>query len=177
MTISFQTVENNLYSWAVDNLPANTPVFWLYGNAPRPTTDYVSMNISTLVQIGDDYIPMPDNVDGDIEMVGDREFTLQIATYGGDCMTRLENLRSSLQKTTVLDTLRSNGLVFVQQLSIQNITELISSRFEKRGQMDILFRLAQSYDDTLGSIEIVNIDEEFSNGNSIVYSETVTIQI
>ena len=177
MSINFETVKNYLYSWASDNLPANTPVIFLYNNSPRPSTDYVTLNISSLVQIGDDYIPRPTTTGGEIEMVGDREFTLQIGTYGGDCLTKLEDLRSSLQKTTVLDTLRANGLIFVQQFPIQDVTELVATRFEKRAQMDVLFRLAQTYDDTLGSIETVVVNEEFSNSESIVYEETVTISI
>jgi len=177
MPINFEVVKTNLYDWAVANLPANTPVIFLYQNAPRPETAYVTLYLSSLVQIGNDYVPRPDNQAGIVEQIGDREFTLQIATYGGDCITRLENLRSSLQKDSVLATLQENGIIFVEQFPIQDVTELVASRFENRAQMDILFRMGQTYDDTLGSIETVEIQEIFNNGESVVYDETHTISI
>jgi hypothetical protein len=175
VAIDFEQVKTSLYDWAVANLPANTPVIFLYQNAPRPDSAYVTLYLSSVVQIGDDFIPQPTTAPGDIEQQGDREFTLQIATYGGDCFTRLENLRSSLQKETVLATLRESGIAFVQHFPIQDVTELVSSRFENRAQMDVLFRIGQTYSEVSGSIETVEIDEEFSNGDSVVYSDTQTI--
>lgn len=177
MPLNFEEVKTHLYEWTVSNLPANTPVIFLYQNAPRPEVAYVTLYISSLVQIGNDYVPRPDNQAGTIEQIGDREFTLQIATYGGDCLTRLEDLRSSLQKESVLDTLRENGIIFVQQFDIQDITELVASRFENRAQMDVLFRIAQTYGESLGSIETVEIQEIFNNGEEDVYDEIHTVSI
>lgn len=177
MAIDFEQIKTYIYDWAVSNLPSGVEVIMYNQNAPRPTTPYVTLFFQNLLQIGNDYIPKPTVDSGLVEQVGDREFTVQIQTYGDDCFTRLENLRSSLQKTSVLDSLRANGIAFVQQFPIQDITELLSSRFENRAQMDILFRTAQNYNDTLGTIATVEIDETISNGVSEVYDETLTISI
>jgi uncharacterized RDD family membrane protein YckC len=152
MSIVFSTLKTSLYDWAVANVPAGMPVVYYFPNAPRPTVDYVTLLISSVSQIGWDYQPRPTNNPGDIEGIGDREFTLQVQAYGGDPLTVLENLRTSLQKPTVLDTLRADGIVFVNWFTINDITDLVDSRFEQRATLDLLFRVSQQYLDSVGTI-------------------------
>lgn len=174
MPLNFETIKTNLYSWVTAN-SGGASVIFLNENAPRPAQPYVTLFLSSLNQIGEDYTPKSD-VNGLVDMVGDREFTLQIQTYGGDCITRLENLRSSLQMQTVLDTLRANGIVFVNHFGINDLTELLDSRFEKRGAMDILFRIGQSYTDNLGLVETIEVEEIYQDaGGTVVYDHTITI--
>jgi hypothetical protein len=174
MPLNFETIKTNLYSWALANCPGCSVIF-LNENAPRPAQPYVTLFLSSLNQIGEDYTPESD-INGMVDMVGDREFTLQIQTYGGDCITRLENLRSSLQKQTVLDTLRANGIVFVNHFGINDLTELLDSRFEKRGAMDVLFRIGQNYTDNLGFVETIEVEEIYQDaGGTVVYDRTITI--
>lgn len=177
MPINLETVKTNLYTWAKSVLPTNYPVIMYYENAPRPETDYVSIYVTNYGMIGQDYTPRPQNDVGNVVQVGDREFTVQLQAYGGNTYDILESLRYSLQMQTVLDTLRVNGIVFVQQFPIQDITELVNSRFEKRGTMDILFRIGQTYGDVLGSIDTVEIEEQFLQGNVVVITENVTVTI
>jgi hypothetical protein len=176
MTIDFMVVRTNLYNWAVANIPNGMPVIYLYPNAPRPTVDYISLYISSVNQIGWDWTQDPLNTSGDSAMVGDREFTLQVQAYGGDPITVMQNLRTSLQKQSVLDSLRVNGIVFVNWFPINDVTDLIDSRYEQRASMDILFRIADVYTDNLGVIETVELQEVFENASgNIVYDETFTI--
>lgn len=174
--IDFMTVRTNLYNWAVANIPSGMPVVYLYPNAPRPTVDYLSLYISTVTQIGWDYVQGPLANDGIAQQVGDREFTLQIQAYGGDPITVLQNLRTSLQKQSVLDSLRVNGIVFANWFQINDVTELVDSRYEQRGSMDILFRIADIYTDNLGVISTVELQEVYLNpSGDEVYDETITI--
>lgn len=175
--IDLEKVQTNLVNWAVAQLPANYPVILYYENAPRPSKNYVTIDISTFIQIGQDYTPRPQDNPGEVEQIGDREFTVNIQAYGGDPIGILEILRTSLQKQTVLDTLRVNGIVFAQQFQILDITELVNTRFEKRATMDILFRMGQTYGDELGSIATVEILEEFLQGDAVVISENVTVTV
>lgn len=176
MAIDFNVVRTNLYNWAIANLPEGMPVIYLYPNAPRPTVDYVSLYISTVNEIGWDYTEDPTDDSGVANMIGDREFTVQAQAYGGDPVTVLQNLRTSLQKQTVLDSLRVNGIVFFNWSPINDITELVDSRYEQRATMDIFFRIADIYTDTLGVIDTVVLQEEFLNAEgTIVYNETFTI--
>lgn len=176
MTIDFSVVRTNLYNWAVANIPSGTPAIYLYPNSPRPTVDYVSLYIATITQIGWDWTQDPLDDTGITTMVGDREFTLQVQAYGGDPMTVLQNLRTSLQKQTVLDSLRVNGIVFVNWFPINDVTELVDTRYEQRASMDVLFRIADISTDNLGVIDTVVLEEVFKNQNGdIVYDETFTI--
>ena len=176
MSIDFNIVRSNLYDWAVANIPSNMPVVWLYPNAPRPTVDYVSLYISTINQIGWDYKNAPQTDDGINEQVGDREFILQCQAYGGDPMTVLQNLRTSLQKESVLDTLRANGIAFTDWFGVNDITSLIDSRFEQRASVEMLFRIADVYNDNVGVIDTVELEEIIKDPTgSIVYDETITI--
>lgn len=176
MTIDFNQVRTYLYEWAIANIPSGMPVVFLYPNAPRPTVDYVSLYISTINQIGWDWTQDPLDDSGVTEMVGDREFTLQCVGYGGDPMTVIQNLRTSLQKQSVLDSLRVNGIVFVSWFAINDVTELVDSRYEQRASMDVLFRIADIYTDNLGVIDTVVLEEIYKNPSGvIVYDETFTI--
>jgi len=132
--------------------------------------------ISSVVQIDWDYTAGPTDDTGISGMVGDREFTVQIQGYGGDPLTILNNLRTSLQKQTVLDSLRAVGIVFANWFPVNDITALVDSRFEQRASMDVLFRIADIYTDNLGVISTVNILEEIYNpAGTLVYSGTQTI--
>jgi hypothetical protein len=176
MTISFDSVRTDLYNWAVANVPSGMPVIYYYPNAPRPTVDYVTLYITSVTQIGRDYTSDPSNDAGIANMSGDREFTLQVQAYGDDPLTVLENLRTSLQKESVLDSLRATGISYVNWFPIQDITSLIDSRFEQRGTMDLLFRMAQTYTDTIGVIDTVQVTETVKDqeGNDV---EHITLTI
>lgn len=176
MALVFKDLKTSLYNWAVANVPSGMPVVYYFPNAPRPTVDYVSLLISSVTQIGWDYVPEPEDDSGVVEQVGDREFVLTAQAYGGDVLTVIENLRTSLQKQTVLDTLRSSGIVFVNWFPINDITDLVDSRFEQRATMDIQFRIAQEYFDNLGAIDQAEVEEVILNvDGSTVYDETVLI--
>lgn len=175
MPLNFETVKTSLYNWVTSVLPANVPAIFFNENSPRPELPYVTLFLNTLTQIGDDFTPRPD-IDGDASIIGDREFNIQIQAYGGDPITTLENIRSSLQLDSVLDSLRNDNIVFVQHNPINDITGLLDTKFEPRGSMDVLFRIAQSQDDNLGVIETVELEQNYSDGEGLIYSETVLIE-
>lgn len=152
------------------------PAIYLFSNAPRPTVDYITLYISGVTQIGWDYVQGPLTDAGISQQVGDREFTVQVQGYGGDPISVLQNLRTSLQKDTVLNTLRANGIVFVNWFPINDVTFLVDSRYEQRASMDILFRIADIYDDGSGVIDTVELEEVLLNSSDdIVYDEIILI--
>lgn len=176
MSINWDTVKTNIYNWVVANIPMGMPVTMYYENAPRPTAPYVTINLASINQIGWDWTPNPTDNAGDVDIVGDREFTIQLQAYGGDPFTILENLRTSLQKQGVLDTLRLVGIVYVSWMPLIDLTELIDTRFEKRAQMDVLFRIAQDATEALGTIATVEAEEKiFNAGGTLILDETFTI--
>ena len=176
MALNFATVKNNLYAWAITVVPSGMPVIYWQPNAPRPSVPYVTLFLTSVVAVNQDWSAADADNTGTIDMKGDRQFTLQVQAYGADPLTVLENIRTSLQKQTVLDTLRANGIAFYQSLTINDITELVDSQFERRAQLDILFGIAQIYTDTPGYFDEIEVQEIIENQiGDVVYDETITI--
>lgn len=176
MALNFATVKLNLYQWAVTVVPMGMPVIFWEPNAPRPTVPYVTLFLSNIVAVNQDWSSADADASGIIDMKGDRQFTLQIQSYGGDPLTVLENIRTSLQKQTVLDTLRANGIAFYSSLAINDITDLVDSQFERRAQLDVLMGIAQIYTDDPGYFDTMEVQEVIENQiEVVVYDETITI--
>lgn len=176
MALDFAIVKDSLYSWAVSVVPIGMPVIYWQPNAPRPTVPYVTLFLSTINAVNQDWTSFDVDVNGVAAMKGDRQFILQVQAYGNDPLTVLENVRTSLQKESVLDTLRGNGIVFYQSIAINDITDLVDSEFERRAQLDISFAIGQVYDDILGYFDTMEIEEVILNEDgTIVYDETVII--
>lgn len=176
MPINFETVKLNLYQWASSVVPMGMPVIFYEPNAPRPTVPYVTLYLNSIIAVNQDWTSNEADDTGTVNMHGDRQFTLQVQAYGGDPLTLMENLRTSLQKQSVLDTLRANGISFFASINIGDITELVDSKFERRATLDILFGIGQIYTDTVGYFDEVEIEEVIENPlGEIVYDETITI--
>lgn len=176
MPLNFNVVRQSLYSWASSVVPSGMPVIFYEPNAPRPVVPYVTLYLNTITSVNQDYSDPNADTDGSIYMKGDRQFTVQIQAYGNDPLTVLENIRTSLQKQTVLDTLRANGIVFYQSLTINDITELVDSQFERRAQLDVLFGIGQTYNDVPGYFSTIEVEEKYIDAaDVVVYDETLTI--
>lgn len=176
MPLNYETVKKNLYAWAVSVVPMGMPVIYWQSNAPRPVVPYVTLFLSSITALNQDYSYHNADANGDINMKGDRQFTLQIQAYGNDPLTVLENIRSSLQKQTVLDTLRANGIVFYQSLTINDISDLVDSQWERRAQLDVLMGIGQTYTDNPGYFDTIEVQEVYIDAiDVVVYDETLTI--
>ena len=179
MALDLNALMTNIYNWVVLVIPSGIPAIFLYQNGPRPTVDYVTINLGSFVQIGEDYTWDPADDDGIASESGDREFTIQLQAYGGknvDPFQILEILRTSLQKQTVLDTLRVNGICYANHFPINDTSVLIDTLYERRAQMDVLFRIGVTYDDTLGVIDIINMTETIKDATGTVV-QTVDITV
>jgi hypothetical protein len=176
MAINFTTVKLNLYQWMITVVPSGMPVIFWEPNAPNPSAPYVTMYLNSIVSVNQDWTAADADASGVVDMKGDRQFTLQVNAYGGDPLTVLENIRTSLQKQTVLDTLRANGIAFYQAVNIADITELVDSQWERRGSLDILFGIGQIYTDAPGYFDELELQQIYEDATgSIVYDETITI--
>ena len=176
MALNFATVKLNLVQWCTTVVPMGMPVILYEPNALCPTVPYVTLYLNSVTAVNQDWTAPDSDANGIVDMKGDRNFTLQVQAYGGDPLTVVENIRTSLQKQTVLDTLRANGIAFYQSLTIADITELVDSQFERRAQLDILFGIAQIYTDAPGFFDEIEVQEIIENQiGEVVYDETITI--
>jgi len=148
-------IENVIYGWEQIVLPS-VPAIWMHPNAPRPLVPYVALHMKTINSKGVDVFLLDTN-----EVVGNRDFVLMIQAFGLGSMGFLESLKTSLEKPSIQLYLSQNDLVFVDRLSINDISEVVDSRWEERSQMDLLMRFAQVDSDDPGTIEHVDIEKDF----------------
>ena len=90
----------------------------------------------------------------------------------------LEIIRTSLQKQTVLDTLRANGIAYANHFPINDSTVLIDTLWERRAQMDVLLRIGVVYPDDLGAIDTVNMTENIYDATgTLVQTVNITVPV
>ena len=176
--IDFNAIKISLQEWVVrSTILTDSTVVFSDQNAPRPNKSYISMKILSIIDIGQRDARLPADVNGDSEFVGNKEFTLSMQCHGTDALNILSTLKDSLNAPTELQTLRDNGVVFVDQLLFTDITALLETIWEERGQLDLLFRTVSTSTHNVGIIERVNIDGDYLDANgdvSIDNSFTVT---
>lgn len=148
------TIEDALYDWAAAVLPG-VPILWYHQNMPRPKVPYIAFHLKSIRAVGVD-AQLPPTHAGVIEIIGNRDFTLECQAIGllGD--DYLESLITSLEKPTVQAALRANNIVIVNRSAIMDIAELVDNRFEERNIVDFFFRFAQTDTDTPGIIELID---------------------
>lgn len=165
-----------LYAWAVENvLTPGVTVIEAKQNSPRPRKAFVTIKV--LVQSDQAFsdIGFPDE-DGIAEIVNDRAVTVTINSYGPGADTIIDNLRRSLERVRVQESFRAKNLVYIQVLSgFTDTTEVVSSEFEERSNLDVQFRTASIVQDDLGLIEKVEVTGTFKDSGSD--NDTVTFTI
>lgn len=176
MAINYTVLKQNLYAFFVTLVPMGMPVIWYEPNAPRPVVPYITLYLNAVTQVNQDYSSPEADVAGIIFMRGDRSFVLQVQAYGGEPLNILENIRTGLQKVTVLDTLRAIGVAFNIAGIINDITQLVDSQFEKRAQLDLTMTTAQRYTDNPGYFDHAEVQQIYLDpAGVIVYDKILEI--
>ncbi len=177
MAINFKDVKQTLYNWVITQVPLGMPVIFYMPNSPRPEVPYISLYLNSITQVNRDYAATNSDSFGVVNMKGDRQFTVQVQGYGNDPLTVLENIRTSLQKQSVLDILRSGGIVYYSSLGINDITALIDSQFEQRAQLDLSMGIAQIYTDDPGYFDTIEVEEIISDQiDVVIYDQIITLE-
>lgn len=145
-------------------------------NAEQFDKPYLDFRMGTITRVGDDYQGRPDNA-GDNQITGNRDFILMIQATGDGAIAMLDDVRTSLNKFSVLETLRASGIAFVRDNPILNITAIEETKFFERGSLDILFRIASVVSDNVGKIERTLIDAEYYDEDGLVVADQIDINI
>lgn len=174
--INYQTIKNDLFTTFTALVPTGMPVIFYQPNSPRPIVAYISIFLNFSNMIGYDYTAPNAETNGNVYMKGDRQMTVQLQAYGNDPITVLENIRTGLQKQTILDILGAGGISFLTSFGINDITDLVDSQFEKRAQLDISLAIAQEYFDNPGFFDTIELTENiYSPDQTLIYNEMYTI--
>lgn len=175
--IDWDAMRVSINKWAAP-VVAPTPVIWADQNEPPPDLPYIITRYAGSNRIGDDFMGAPDGTTGIADLTGNRDFTLFIQALGTGAKNNIEKLRTSLQKDSVRASLRVNGLVFVQEVGANNVTDLVAgtTKKEERETLDIVMRVASADTDDLGVIEHVELTEKYLDAEaSVVLEKTTTI--
>lgn len=173
--IVYEDLQDAIYDF-VSTAIGSVPAIWADNNGPAPDdATYVTMRINGLSRVAQDYTSPPDETTLDRNITGNREFMLMLQSIGPGSIQLLETIRCELQKFSVLESLRADGLVYVDEESIQNITQLDDSKFVERGALDIRFRLASITTTDDGAIEKTTIGTQYKKGDTVVLTDTLEI--
>lgn len=95
----------------------------------------------------------------DERLTGDREFTVSVQAIRGTPLQLLADVQDSLQRFTVMQTLRAAGLSFRRDEGVVDVTELLSTADERRANLDFIFALQADHRDQTGVVESVEVTD------------------
>jgi len=172
MAINVTAVENALYDF-VYSASGNKTTVWAFQNMPQQddprANAYCELSIGNLARIGVDFQDRPDPTTLQNKITGNREFVLTVNVRGPNALGIAEDIRTALQKFDVLETLRAAGIVYVNDMPIQNLTGLEATEFVPRHMLEIVFRIASVPTAAAGAIEHVEgTGEYYKNGTKVL---------
>lgn len=162
-----------IYEWVVGCLPAGWKAIFERQNAPRPSNEatpskYVTIFMSPLTKPNlRDFQGPVEQLDTEVfnvEMIGDREFATTLQAFGKGGIQVLEDLRTCLDKESVIDALRAEAIATIQPADVVDLTGLYDSQFLERGSLEIRFRThASTQDQNANYIERVEGEATYEN--------------
>ena len=164
-------LKKTIFDWAKAESEYTT--IWESSNASRPIKPYCSLNIQSLVPIGMlATYPAKDEfgvfIDGQVIIENHFNMVLAVNIFSDknsqqiDAMTKLFAMNASLAKQSVRDAFIKRNIGYLDLLSQNNLTELLSTEYEQRAQMEILLSVGTSIIDDVGWIETVEIEGEIN---------------
>jgi len=160
----FTTVRTGIKEWIL----AATSLVGIMAdqNAPKPNGPHFIYRITSIMQIGFDYLSAP-NATGFATLYGSRDFTCQIQGFGADILSKTEVLRTSTQIPVIWSALSGRKIVVFDQGAVEDITGLDGTEFEERSSLDVFMRTEMVLTGVdVGLIEIVNGVATYKNPGS-----------
>ena len=116
------------------------------------------------------------HLDLDETVYGDRNITASIKTYGVTADDNSEKILLALTSSNGLSFLNQNGLGYLRNGSILDISMLMNGSFENRRQLDVEFHVVSSGTEVVNAIESAELYWGYSTGGEID-TETGTIEV
>lgn len=90
--------------------------------------------------------------------------TFSINIYGNDSYNIAERLRTSVFFESVNNAFVSAGLGYISSSDVKNLTQLVSTNYEKRAQFDITFYVNFEYNKNIERMVEVRVRGDFDEG-------------
>ena len=150
-----------LRQWVADETGLNA--IWMHPDAQRPARPYATLQIINTQRVGRAYYG-PVNEDGESTISLDREVVVSVTIYESTeepdprkALQRAEDLRDSLEKLSVRETLLENGWALRAVELLTDAPQLVDTKWEPRAVFDVRMGTTKHMLDDLGVIESVEI--------------------
>ena len=154
----WQAILDGLSSWAA-TITGQT-IFWedqRNKNAPRPSTDYISMRVISGPRKEGSFDEVREDT-GVFYLSGQRSFTVSVQAYGAAAMMEIQALQDYLESIDTLAAFNTIGIALTNDPDIQNLSEKLDTYIEDRFQMDLIFNTSQNIAlvglDSIGKVEV-----------------------
>lgn len=155
-------IENALYDWV--SVETGIETIFAYPSKDRPKTQYALINVLSTREVGEPSAFSVVNGDGTITITKETPsiVTASFNVYYSDSFNKAKELKKSLEKTSIFESLYSAGLGFLASTSVQKIPEQIDKKWEERGQFDVDFSFIDSTIEILEQIESIEVTNNIS---------------
>lgn len=134
-------------------------------NAPQPAYPCACIRVNNVQKLGWDELREID--DANIATFGgQRRATVNISYFGQNPIQGVVNAYNSLEKQTVIDALSADGIAILEKNDVQNLTNMLETKFEPRADFDFYIGFADNFEDDLGIIETVELSGEYTGGQT-----------
>lgn len=154
-----QNIENGLYDWA-STVINNIQWIFVKQNAPVPQNPFGTIYVTGINTLGQDvvryeYDSGTDNLNEFVE--GPRLIRADFNIFGNGAFDLMSQLRASVAQTEFNIQLMNFGLAFIESSEINDLTEIISSTWNERAQIELRFYVTSQYSAPIVRIAEVNI--------------------
>ena len=153
--------------WVADQTGLVT--IWAHANAERPPRPYVTINQLSRTKVGRANVGRPDGT-GEVAVTGNRElsFSIQVIESSEQPDPRAafevaEALADSLDLPSVRADLSKQGWAFVRIESLNDVPQVVGTKWEPRATLDVVFRTAVEQSDNVGVVENVEITGDYGD--------------
>lgn len=149
-------------------------------NAPRPQPPYAVINPKLAITrrgLIDEERLVPGQP-GKIQRIGHRRISVSLNIYGANAIPFVCMAQSGLERYDVREALEAAaGLTVIDQGQVRDLTAFMETHWEERGQVDVIFGIAQEVIEDVGYIETVEYSGEFSEGETLLQvAGTISIE-
>ena len=162
MALTEKELQDHIFDWLQEILPlwdgtgtrSTTEIVfvWHFQDLGRYKTPVLEGRITDITKIGRDYIASPDE-NGDVNITGNREFTLILNYFGEGAIGQLEKVANATEDPVLLALLQSVGVATVDYSPIIDLHEFVDTAPEERAKLEIRMRHDSSWTSNPNSIE------------------------
>ncbi len=127
-------------------------------NVQKPVEgEYIVVTFGPVRGVGRDQ-EAPVDEDGEVRLIGNREFSISIDAFRGTAFDLCEAVYTAMQKTSVIDRLAALGIMVYDSVGSTNVTVPEGGKWVPHWMTELFIRVASEEVDDVGLIESVELE-------------------